>query len=136
MTPASAVPPSPPGAEFFLDTRGEARSLRVRWHHSEGLVLLSLWRGEECTGTFRLAVDEVPTLVEALRTGLDAAYDLGSPGCGPRLSWFPRWSSIELRKGYDSLAKSRAEPRILDIVRSWTPSGTPTHPAPGSALPS
>ena len=83
MTPTSAIPPSPPGAEFFLDTRGEARSLRVRWHHHEGLVLLSLWRGEECTGTFRLAVDEVPTLVEALQSGLDAAYDLGSPDSGP-----------------------------------------------------
>ena len=53
--PASRGPPSPPGAEFFLDTRGDARSLRVRWHHEDGLVLLSLWRGGECTGTFRLA---------------------------------------------------------------------------------
>ena len=41
----AAVSPSPLGAEFFLDTRGDARSLRVRWHHSDGLVLLSLWRG-------------------------------------------------------------------------------------------
>ena len=63
------------GAEFFLDTRGDARSLRVRWHDRDGLVLLSLWRGAECTGTFRLSVDEVPTLIEALRAGLDAAYD-------------------------------------------------------------
>ena len=53
------------GAEFFLDTRGDARSLRVRWHHDDGLVLLSLWRGAECTGTFRLAIDEVPVLIEA-----------------------------------------------------------------------
>ena len=63
------------GAEYFLDTRGDARSLRVRWHAHDGLVLLSLWRGGECTGTFRLSVDEVPTLIEALRAGLDAAYD-------------------------------------------------------------
>jgi hypothetical protein len=67
----ATVAPSPPGAEFFLDTRGDARSLRVRWHHSDGLVLLSLWRGGECTGTFRLAVDEVPALIDALRAGLD-----------------------------------------------------------------
>ena len=67
----ATVAPTPLGAEFFLDTRGDARSLRVRWHHSDGLVLLSLWRGGECTGTFRLAVDEVPTLIEALRAGLD-----------------------------------------------------------------
>ena len=36
--------------------------------------MLSLWRGSECTGTFRLEIDEVPTLIEALRAGLDAAY--------------------------------------------------------------
>ncbi len=71
----SAVTPSPPGAEFFLDTRGGARSLRVRWHHRDGLVVLSLWRGRECTGTFRLPVDEVPALIDLLRAGLDAAYD-------------------------------------------------------------
>jgi len=72
ISKASALPL---GAEFFLDTRGDARSLRVRWHQSDGLVVLSLWRGGECTGTFRLAVDEVPTLIDALRAGLGAAYD-------------------------------------------------------------
>jgi hypothetical protein len=75
MATASTVSPSPLGAEFFLDTRGDARSLRVRWHSSDGLVLLSLWRGGECTGTFRLAVEEVPALIDALRAGLDEAYD-------------------------------------------------------------
>jgi hypothetical protein len=71
----AAVSPSPAGAEFFLDPRGDARSLRVRWHHLDGLVLLSLWRGSLCTGTFRLPIDEVPTLIDALRAGLDSAYD-------------------------------------------------------------
>ena len=71
----SAVTPFPSGAEFFLDSRGDARSLRVRWHHHDGLVLLSLWRGAECTGTFRLPIDEVPALIELLRAGLDAAYE-------------------------------------------------------------
>jgi len=67
----SATASSVLGAEFFLDARGDARSLRVRWHREESLVVLSLWRGRECTGTFRLAVDEVPLLIEALRAGLD-----------------------------------------------------------------
>ena len=70
-----SVAPAPVGAEFFLDASGDARSLRVRWHREEALVVLSLWRGRECTGTFRLAVDEVPVLVDALRAGHDAAYD-------------------------------------------------------------
>ena len=72
MTP---VAPAVLGAEFFLDARGDARSLRVRWHREQGLVVLSLWRGTECTGTFHLGIDEVPILIEALRAGLDAAYD-------------------------------------------------------------
>jgi len=71
----SAVAPVPVGAEFFLDARGGARSLRVRWHHADGLVVLSLWRGSECVGSFRLGIEEVPALVEALRAGLDAAYE-------------------------------------------------------------
>ncbi|MCW2846928.1 MAG: hypothetical protein JWR90_902 [Marmoricola sp.] len=71
----ATVAATPSGAEFFLDPRGDARSLRVRWHHQDGLVVLSLWRGGECTGTFRLPVEDVPTLIDALRAGLDAAYD-------------------------------------------------------------
>ena len=70
----AAVAPVPLGAEFFLDARGDARSLRVRWHREQALVVLSLWRGPECTGTFRLAVEEVPVLIDALRVGLDSAY--------------------------------------------------------------
>ena len=37
-------------------------------------MVLSLWRGNVCTGSFRLAVDEVPELIEVLRAGLDRSY--------------------------------------------------------------
>ncbi len=59
---------------IFLDRRGDARALRVSWHHDDGLVVLSLWRGNACTGSFRLHVDEVPGLIALLREGLDAEY--------------------------------------------------------------
>lgn len=63
----------------FLDTRGGDRALRVTWHHEPAphgpVVLLSMWRGEECAASFRLPISEVPGLIEALRTGLDEAYD-------------------------------------------------------------
>jgi hypothetical protein len=58
----------------FLDPRGEDRSLRVTWHHDQQLVVLSLWRDNVCAASFRLAVDEVPELIEMLRAGLDRAY--------------------------------------------------------------
>jgi len=37
-------------------------------------VVLSLWRANVCVGTFQLAVDEVPDLIDVLRAGLDASY--------------------------------------------------------------
>ncbi len=72
---ATAVRPLPATGEIFLDARGGTRAMRVSWHHEAGLVVLSLWRDNVCAGSFRLGVDEVPTLIELLRSGLDAAYD-------------------------------------------------------------
>lgn len=67
--------PLPATGEAFLDARGDRRALRVTWHHEAGVVVLSLWRGQTCAGTFRLEVTEVPGLIEVLRRGLDEAYD-------------------------------------------------------------
>lgn len=67
--------PLPQTGSIFLDSRGSDRALRVSWHHESGLVVLSLWRDNVCAGSFRLAVDEVPELIDMLRTGLDRAYD-------------------------------------------------------------
>jgi hypothetical protein len=78
------VTPLPAAGEVFLDTRGSGRALRVSWHHlgpAEGdLVVLSLWNGGTCTGTFRLAVQDVPDLVDALREGLARSFDRRSVG--------------------------------------------------------
>lgn len=80
----TAVAPVPDGVEYFLDARGEARALRVSWHHEADLVVLSMWRGGECVASFRLAVEEVPELIEALRQGLDGAYEAARSGSGAR----------------------------------------------------
>jgi hypothetical protein len=68
-----AVRPLPELGSIFLDTRGD-RALRVTWHSEADLVVISLWRDDLCTASFRLAVDEVPELVAMLRAGLDRAY--------------------------------------------------------------
>jgi hypothetical protein len=70
----SAVSPVPDGVAYFLDSRGDHRALRVRWHDEADVVVLSMWRGSECVASFRLAVEEVPDLIAALREGLDRAY--------------------------------------------------------------
>lgn len=49
--------------------------MRVSWHEESGLVVLSLWRENVCAGSFRLAIDEVPALIELLRTGLVRSYE-------------------------------------------------------------
>ncbi len=67
--------PLPEQGSIFLDARGGSRALRVSWHVEDGLVVLSLWRENVCSGSFRLSVDEVPELIATLRSGLDAAYD-------------------------------------------------------------
>lgn len=70
--------PLPEAGSIFLDARGGDRALRVSWHHESGLVVLSLWRDNVCAGSFRLAVDEVPELIDMLRQGLDQAYDIAA----------------------------------------------------------
>ena len=69
-----AARPLPRTGSIHVDARGQDRALRVSWHHESGLVVLSLWRDNVCAASFRLAVDEVPDLIEVLRTGLDQTY--------------------------------------------------------------
>lgn len=77
----TAVSPLPDGVEYFLDARGDARALRISWHHEADVVVLSLWRGRECVSSFRLAIEEVPDLIASLREGLARSYDAaGSAG--------------------------------------------------------
>ena len=56
------------------DARGGARALRVSWHHDEGLVVLSVWRGPTCVATTRVAAEDVPDLVEVLVSGLGQGH--------------------------------------------------------------
>ncbi len=67
--------PLPANREVFLDARGDGRALRVTWHSESGVMVFSLWRGRVCAGTFRLPVEDVPSLVEMLRNSLEEAYD-------------------------------------------------------------
>ena len=67
--PAAAPVPAPEHSEIFADARGEDRAMRVNWHPDEGVVVLSLWRGPACTGTFRIPAADLPALLRALTDG-------------------------------------------------------------------
>jgi hypothetical protein len=64
----------PSRGEVFVDARGEGRALRVSWHHEDSVVVLSLWRDDTCAGTFRVAAQDVPALIDALVGGLATGY--------------------------------------------------------------
>jgi len=69
-----AARPLPKTGSIFLDARGQDRALRISWHTEAAVVVLSLWRDNICTGSFRLSVDEVPDLIDLLRAGLAQSY--------------------------------------------------------------
>ena len=50
--------------DFFVDDRG--RILRVTIHPHEDAVVISVWDGERCTTTFRLAARDASRLATLL----------------------------------------------------------------------
>jgi len=73
------VRPIPRLGGVVADVRGAGRALRVSWHAEDGIVVLSLWDGPRCTGTVRVPTAEVPVLIEALASGLEAPGAVPSP---------------------------------------------------------
>ena len=66
---ALATVAAPDHGEVFVDARGDGRAMRVNWHESEGVVVLSLWKGAICTATFRVPATDLPDLLRALTDG-------------------------------------------------------------------
>ncbi|MEV5748888.1 hypothetical protein AB0L00_13810 [Actinoallomurus sp. NPDC052308] len=62
----SAATPLPKQGDVFFDSRGADRALRLSRHPDAGVVVLSIWNGGVCQGTFRLPSDQIATLAEAL----------------------------------------------------------------------
>jgi hypothetical protein len=65
----SDAAPLPRLGEVFFDVRGNSRSMRLSWYADTGVAVLSIWQGGMCTGTFRLAIGDLPRLVETLQHG-------------------------------------------------------------------
>jgi hypothetical protein len=60
------VTPLPTHGSVFFDPRDQGRTLRVSFHPASSMFVVSLWRDEECLGTFRLPSVDVPRLVHGL----------------------------------------------------------------------
>jgi hypothetical protein len=55
--------------EVFFDVRGNSRSMRLSWYADTGVAVFSIWQGGTCTGTFRLPMDDLARMTEALQRG-------------------------------------------------------------------
>ncbi len=95
---ASDAAPLPRLGEVFFDVRGSSRSMRLSWYADTGVSVFSIWQGGTCTGTFRLPMEELPRLIDALQRGVQpsdprgsAAYASQLPGAptDPRLTALP-----------------------------------------------
>ncbi|MFC3502532.1 hypothetical protein ACFOOK_16355 [Micromonospora krabiensis] len=73
------VLPIPSFGDLFADVRGEDRMMRVSYHPDRGAVVLSLWSGPVCRGSFRLATGDVPRLLALLTETTGAAPTAGAP---------------------------------------------------------
>lgn len=77
----------PSFGDLFTDLRGEDRTLRVSYHPDRGAVVLSLWNGTLCRGSFRMPADDVDRLLALLTAvriaaGGDDADDAGTVADG------------------------------------------------------
>ena len=80
---ASDAAPLPRLGEVFFDVRGNSRSMRLSWYADTGVAVLSIWQGGMCTGTFRLAIADLPRMVETLQRGPGGQrreWDAEAPG--------------------------------------------------------
>jgi hypothetical protein len=75
------VLPMPRLGDLFTDIRGSDRTMRVSWHPERDAVVLSLWAGAVCRGSFRMAADDLPRLMSLL-TEITAAAPAAAPPAG------------------------------------------------------
>ena len=68
------VLPIPSLGDVFADVRGEDRTLRVSFHADRGVVVISLWAGPVCRGSFRLAASDIERLQAGLEEMRTVAY--------------------------------------------------------------
>ena len=55
---------------WFSDTRSPVRRMGVSAHAVDSTVVISLWQGDVCTGTFRLPAQDAGRLISTLAYGM------------------------------------------------------------------
>jgi hypothetical protein len=150
---ASDAAPLPRLGEVFFDVRGNSRSMRLSWYADTQVAVFSIWQGGMCTGTFRLAIADLPRMVETLQRGPGGQQTArepeepggafaGGPAEGtsypPRMGPMPGQMPADFRGGqpdygsgvHDYLGEPPAEPAAQPDAYLADPPGQPAG-APG-----
>jgi hypothetical protein len=77
---------------WFQDARGVVRRMGVSTHPADSTIVISLWQGERCTGTFHMPATDAAGLISTLAYGMAAAppgerSDPGPGATGLRVRW-------------------------------------------------
>ena len=64
---------------WFFDTRSPLRRMGVSAHETDATMVISLWQGDVCTGTFRLPAQEAARLISTLAYGMTEAMSVRRP---------------------------------------------------------
>jgi hypothetical protein len=92
---------------WFFDPRSPMRRMWVASHPEQGLVVLSLWTGDTCTGTFRLPMADAALMISALANSLAITIPTAP---GQTVSRGPRgWRAL--------VARFRRRPKLAEVVR-------------------
>ncbi len=67
---------------WFYDTRGTVRRMGVSAHAVDSTVVISLWQGDICTGTFRLSANDAAGLISTLAYGMTETLPRQPPDSG------------------------------------------------------
>lgn len=64
---------------WFHDARGQVRRMGVSGHPADSTLVISLWQGDVCTGTFRLPAPEAARLISTLAYGMSESISVQGP---------------------------------------------------------
>ena len=112
---ASDAAPLPRLGEVFFDVRGSSRSMRLSWYSDTGVAVFSIWQGGTCTGTFRLPIDDLPRMVEALQRGPRGAALPAGESRDQERGQEPGLGAERQRRGLTS-ATTEAMPAVADYA--------------------
>jgi hypothetical protein len=131
--------PLPRLGEVFFDVRGNSRSMRLSWYADTGVAVLSIWQGGMCTGTFRLAIADLPRMVATLQRGPGRPQpEWGSEAPGQTFAQVPRVATGQAEVMDPLPGQDRAGPDYRTGAASYetqylaeTPGGPPAMEPPG-----